>query len=257
MDPRTSCAFLGTTDIEPDLDGLDQPWMETLRVVENSDGELIGAIAVEWDPEVSTAWIYGPWLSEEISDADAASLIEAIIEQTEVNKYQMYTDVKNTRVAELASKLDWSLGSPTVVFTANRHSQAEKDDAVRAATTTDLESVKALHEAEFPGTYATAEQLLADDGDYTTLVLEDENGLIGYVSGQEDDGDVYLDFVAVDSSRRRTGAGTRLVKALVAEIPGEKITLTCDETQPAAIALYKALGWEITSQTRAFNLESE
>lgn len=94
------------------------------------------------------------------------------------------------------------------------------------------------------------------DSDFTTLVLTDDDGLglIGYVAGQPDGDVAYVDFVAVDPARRRTGAATRLVGALAGTLPGDTIILTCSETQAAAIGLYESLGWQRDTVTRAYDL---
>lgn len=132
------------------------------------------------------------------------------------------------------------------------------DAAIRPATPDDLPALAALHEAAFPDTYATARQLLDPESEYTVLVLPDDDGagVAGYVAGQPDEGDAYLDFVAVDPARRRTGAASRLVAAFADALPGERVRLTCDSTQTAAVALHERLGFHRVGQTRAWDRRS-
>lgn len=254
--PTTATAYVGTQDenLIPDLEALEQPWMDTLRVIESDDGVITGAALVEWDPEVSIAWIYGPWTTSETWDRDAAALLASVVDQTPVTRHQMYGDIENARMAELAERLGWSANDTDIVFETDRENQARADLQVRPATLEDYPGLSVLHESAFPGTYATARQLLETNSDYTTLVLADADGLIGYVAGQPDGNKAYLDFVAVDPARRRTKAATRLVGALANALPGETITLTCSETQTAAVGLYEALGWQRDTVTRAYDL---
>lgn len=251
----TASAYVGTSDedLEADLDALDQPWMDTLRVTEDH-GEITGAALVEWDTDVDIAWIHGPWTTPETWDRDAAALLASAVDQTPVARHQMYGDVDNVRMADLAERLGWTVNDADIAFTAERAEQARCDPAVRPATAEDMTALAELHDAAFPGTYATARRLLEDDGDYVTLVLADEEGLVGYAVGQPDGGAAYLDFVAVDPARRRTKAATRLVGALANVLPGRTMHLTCNENQAAAIGLYEALGWRRASQLRAYDL---
>lgn len=255
-DKSTATAYVETLDenLESDLDDLDQPWMQTLRVIEGAGGAITGAALVEWDADVSTAWVYGPWTTPDTWATDAPVLLDAVVEQADVNRFQLYGDVMNTRMAELSEGLGWEAGPVNVVFQAERAAQGQPDAHVRAATSDDETALKRLHQMAFPDSYATVTQLLAPDSEYTTLVLTDGDTVIGYAAGQPDGDDAYLDFVAVDPSRRRRGVASRLVRALADALPGDMISLTCDTTQVAAIALYESLEWERESQTRAYDL---
>lgn len=128
-EPATATAYVGALDenLVTDLEGLEQPWMDTLRVVENVDGTITGAALVEWDLEVSIAWIYGPWTTPETWDRDAAALLASVVDQTPVGRQQMYGDVENTRMAELAERLGWSPNDADIIFEANRVGQARVD----------------------------------------------------------------------------------------------------------------------------------
>ena len=115
------------------------------------------------------------------------------------------------------------------------------------ATPEDLEAVRPLHDAEFPDTYASADQLLAVDGDDDWVVLVDE-GLAGYAAGKvQPDGEGYIDFVAVHPDARGRGIGRRLVVALsrdlLAACRSGHVNLTVAERRADARALYERLGF--------------
>lgn len=251
--PETACAYTGTLDddLREDLEGLDQPLEQTLRIVRDESGTITGAAAIEWDDELHQAWVYGPWTTEETWNRDAAALLEAVTTQADEDQHEMYAEVANTRMATLADQLGWKPTRANHVYEVAREKIACADDEVRPVTTDDLPRLKELHDAEFPRTYASAEQLL-DGDEYTTLVLTDGDALLGYFSGKPDAGNVYLDFVATAPAARRRGVGTRLIGALANALPGELVSLTVDEDAAAAIALYRNTGWTERSVTRAY-----
>lgn len=260
-DPATACAYVGMREegLETDLDELDQPWTRTVRVLRDAGGAVTGAALVEWEEEmVGRAWVYGPWTTPETWDRDAPALLAAVVEQAPVGRHQVFAALANTRLAALAEAEGWTPDSVTIQFAADRAALARPDPAVRPAAPDDLPALTALHAAAFPDTYATAPQLLDLDSEYTVLVLFDDagGGLAGYVAGRPDESDAYLDFVAVAPEGRRTGAGSRLVRAFADALPGDRVRLTCDSTQTAAVALHERLGFERVGQTRAWDRRS-
>lgn len=208
--PSSACAYVGTLDddLEQDLDELDQPWMQTLRVCTAPDGDVTGAAVIEWDAETDRSWVHGPWTTADTWDIDALPLLQAVIAQAPVQRHEMYAAVENQRLAHLARSAGWRVGEAN--FEYRRHPaqphEAVCDPPVRpAAATQDVESVASLHDAEFPDTYATARQLLDPAGPYTVLIVEHAGRVAGYIAGQESEGDTYIDFLAVHDSSRRLG----------------------------------------------------
>ncbi|MCT1556863.1 GNAT family N-acetyltransferase [Helcobacillus massiliensis] len=258
-DPATATAYVGTLEegLETELEDLDQDWMDTLRVCLDSDGSITGAVLLEWDDEVGMSWIHGPWCTPDTWDRDAVDLLRAAVEQAPVGRHEIYADLSNTRLADLAADQGWRGGTAHCVMRISREAAARADESVRPVRPGDLDAVRALHEAAFPGTYATARQLVDGDQGYRTLVADSSPGssdgkVIGFITGQEDDGDIYLDFLAVDPAHRRQGVARRLIGALAAHLPGKDMTLTVADTSEAALALYDALGWERTATTRGY-----
>ena len=93
------------------------------------------------------------------------------------------------------------------------------DDArVRAPRLDDFDDVEPLHLAEFPDTYLTTRQMLADgvSGELIVAVSEAEDGrFLGYGSGRvQPEGSGYLDFIAITPDARGTGAGLGLLATI-------------------------------------------
>ena len=254
--PATSCAYLGTLadSLESDLQDLDQPWLETLRVSIDADGAITGASLVEWDEEVGMAWVHGPWATAPTWDRDAGELLEAAIAQANVDRFEVYGEVANTRLAELATARGWQPSKTNYVYRIEREQLPAADASMRPATAADLAMLKPLHDTCFPRTYATAEQLVAGER-YTTFVAVENGALLGYVAGHLDAGEAYLDFVAVPPEARRRGMASRLIGTLAQHLPSTWLTLTVDEGAPDALALYAKQGWREQSATRAYRWE--
>ena len=210
--PDRNVAYLGT---EPDgvaaeLEGLEPSWTSTARIA-REDGRLVGVVAVEWDGEVGRSWVMGPWV---IHDDDrwlavAGELLDAALAQVPpaITRHELSGDVANRRLAELATARGWWT---TEVNHALSVDEAIVDGwgdidvtALRPATPDDLEGIRRLHDTEFPGTYANAEQLVAgqQDGTRVTLVAADgAGGVAAYASGHlQDDGEACLDFAGPSS----------------------------------------------------------
>lgn len=92
------------------------------------------------------------------------------------------------------------------------------DDRVRAATSEDLESLRKLHDAAFPGTHTSADVLVSDaaQGARPVLVAVLSRRVVGYAAGQiQPDGQGYVDYLAVAEEARRQGIGRALLVYLV------------------------------------------
>jgi ribosomal protein S18 acetylase RimI-like enzyme len=61
-------------------------------------------------------------------------------------------------------------------------------------------------------------QLVDGSRGHRVVVLAGAGGLIGYAAGYPQEGELYVDFVAVDPDRRSLGAGRALVRGLLREL---------------------------------------
>lgn len=243
-DPATRITYVGedAAGIRAELDGLSPPWTETLRVVGG------GISIVEWDAELGRAWILGPWADDwsvagELLDAALAQVPEG------VTRFELAGDIANTGLAELAAGRGWTATEPNHVLVADADVVAawpDPDPGFRAAVPADVEAIAVLHDAEFPGTFASAAQLV--EGARTVLVAEQDGHVVGYAAGEvHEDGEGFLDFLAVGPTARRSGLGRRLAVAitrqLLAESPLGRVALTVQDHRAPARALYERLGF--------------
>ena len=71
------------------------------------------------------------------------------------------------------------------------------------------------------------------------------------------DGVVSLVNICVSQNCRSKGVGKRLVASFFQDIEAERYELFCLEDNERAIALYKALGFQVTARQEAFTVSSE
>lgn len=258
--PDRNIGYLGTEPdgIAAELAGLEPPWATTARVI-REDGRIVGAILAEWDAELGRSWIIGPWVDAdgEAWLAAARQLVDAALAQLPgtVAKHELFGDLANQRLAQLGAALGWqatevnhALVADTTVVSA--WPTPADPDLLRAATAADVDAIQPLHDIEFPSTYASAAQLVEGqrDGSRVVLVAEDADRVVGYAAGEvHDDGEGFIDFVAVDPGAQRHGVGRRLVMALTRQLiersTNGRVCLTVQDHRAPARALYERLGF--------------
>ncbi|SJM60242.1 hypothetical protein CZ771_11660 [Actinomycetales bacterium JB111] len=277
--PRTACAYLGTerSDIQDDLESLDQHWLQTVRV-SVVDSRVVGAAAVEWDEDMDRSWIYGPWVEETHWREEAPGLLGAVAEQAPVAGHELFASVDHPGMAWLAEECGWRPGAVTYEYArttaaadaleatgapraADAPGETGAPDAtdsplgpdLRWAAPADLPAIRALHDAEFPDTYARAEELVAEDGSYRTVVLAADGDVVGYATARtQGDDAVYLDFLAVRQDVRRTGAGRRLLDGVQRGFGRPRMTLSVDENRSGSREFFAGAGFAVAAATRPY-----
>lgn len=251
-DPLTACAYVGTTreGLLAELVDLDVPWQESLRVGLD-EGQVVAAVLVEYDDETGRSWIHGPWAADDRAWARwADALVQAAVAQTPegVADHEICASPVNGRMAQLADSLRWPAGEVNVAYVARSdEGWPPPASGARTATDADLPALSLLHDEAFPGTYATARQLLADP-DRTTVVLDQGGSVLGYASAEvHADGEGYLDFIALVPAARGRGLAGGLLAHIGREVLGQassaSLNLTVSRTNVPAIALYESLGF--------------
>lgn len=186
-------------------------------------------------------------------DAHADSLLTSVLDQLPegLTDAEFGYDLRNTRLAALGEERGWHSIGTNHVYVADDAAAVtwpRNVPRIREVTADDLADLTTLHGLEFPGTYATARQLIEDPGKIT-IVAEDAAGQpIGYASGHiEPDGEGYVDFMAVCPDARGLGDGRRLLAAVCQEVLQRsrvrRVNLTVDTRRRPAIQLYEAFGF--------------
>lgn len=258
QEPATASAYLGTEreGIAAELADLTPPWGQTARVAVRG-GEVVGVVAVDWDEETGRSWVQGPWaLDDEAWAEHGRALLDAAIDQTPegIEDHEISAAPAHARMAALADELGWHRSEVNIAYEATSDegwpevAAADGRTQPRRATGEDEEALARLHTDAFPGTYATARQLVAD-GERLTLVLDGPDGaLLGYASAEvQAAGGGYLDFIAVAPAARGRGLSKVLLAAIGREIlaaaPDHTVSLTVKEDNAPAIALYESFGF--------------
>lgn len=250
QDATTTCPYLGTErpGVLAELEDLSPSWRETLRVGLR-DGEVAACACVDHDAEdTRRSWIQGPWAADDDAWAEfGEALLDAMITQVPdaVEDHEVCGTPVNDRIVGLGESRGWHRSSVNIAYVARDDAGwPEPDERVRPANAEDLAAVAELHQAAFPGTYASAEALLADP-DRVTLVLD---GGLGYASAEvKPDGEGYLDFIAVAPEARGQGLSKPLLaaigRAMLAASPNANVNLTVKEDNAPAVALYEDFGF--------------
>ena len=234
--------------IAAELAELEPGWSLAAHGVRTDDGELVGIAFAEWDLELGRIWLHGPWVAGDEAQWDewAAALVDAVLAATPaLPDVELSGTIENARLGALAQARGFDRSEPNyaLALVLDGEQSASVDPEIVDATRDDLAWVAPLHDAEFPSTYATPQQLL--EGKYVFLV-----GPGGYAAGRvTPDGEGYIDFVAVEENARGAGLGRRLVTALVARLVAagarKQVCLTVQEHRNGARRLYAALGFEV------------
>jgi ribosomal protein S18 acetylase RimI-like enzyme len=244
--------------IAAELADLSPPWASTVRVA-REDARPVGAALVEWDDESSRAWVFGPWVAggDEAWRRWARALLEAALAQLPdgIDRVELGADVSNVRMAELAGELGWPTSEISHVYAADEQAARAWPDprlTIREAVAADRETIRPLHDQEFPATYAGVERLLPDepDGKFRVVVAEDGPRFLGYAAGRvQPDGEGYLDYLAVPDVGRGHGAGRDLLvtigRWLVDTSPHRNVNLTVQDHRAPARRLYESLGFTL------------
>lgn len=260
-DHRISYVGDDPTGIVAELAGLEPSWLTTARVLRDGT-HIVGVVIAEWDDDLGRAWILGPWVAGDGEGwmTGAATLLEAALAQPPptVTRYEMSGDVANRRLAALATARGWTPTEPhhllvadAAVVSAWPAGGGRLAASVRAAGPDDVGAIAALHDVEFPDSYASAAQLVDGQVDGSRIVLvaaDGGGGVLGYAAGEvHNDGEGFIDFVAVDPGARGAGIGRDLVMTMARRLIDRsglgRVCLTVQDHRTPARTLYERLGF--------------
>jgi GNAT superfamily N-acetyltransferase len=221
----------------------------------HENDQLVGILGIEAEPEIGRAWIHGPMVDHADWHAIADSLYEAARQQiipAFVNHHELFGDIANDNLRAFAARHGFTpLPDTAAVLRFERHQLSSLPHAEAAAELSPPyhEAFIQLHEATFPKTYYSGQQVIGrlNERGKAFIVTENES-LLGYLYAQLDSGNEgYVDFLGVVESARRRGIGKRLIitatRWLLSSPGVQQVHLTVNGQNSAAISLYTGLGY--------------
>lgn len=226
-------------------------------------GKLCGLFGVELDKELGRCWLLGPFVDHGDWDVIADQLYDAILTALpgEITNQELYFPQQNKGLYEFALRHGFEFYSAGAVLTLYPGQELN----IPKSRNQDLdeehtEQFLSLHDALFPNTYYSGEQLLklAEEDDKHLLVHQVDDKIAGYIFIQvrEAAQDGYIDFIGVDENHRRQGIGRLLAASGIKwafQFPFvQKITLTVKPDNAPAVRMYHSLGFETESVANGY-----
>ena len=243
---------MAAADIARSLRELTLPVEEGFRLA-IQDGQIVGVLGIEADPEIGRAWIYGPLARHPLWQAVADQLYAAALPAipSGIGQQQIFCDGRNHNCRDFAARHGFELLNESANMTLSRADLGRVPPATAPPIDVrHFEQFRALHPRLMPNSYFTAQQILDRLGaDSHLLIATHEGDLSGYVYFQAGPGvsEGYIDFVAVAETARRRGIGAQLVAAAAYSAfnwPNiEFIRLTVSTSNAPALRLYERLGF--------------
>jgi ribosomal protein S18 acetylase RimI-like enzyme len=242
-EPAHHIAYHGETaeEITDELTSMRPDWTAGTVLAIDPGGRLRGVLSVEADPEVGKAWLHGPFVDVPANHPAAGQLWHKTADALLVSALRMpgldgIEDLElcghrqHRMLAEFAARHDFQTGKTSRVFllTGSELRAVLVHGADQGSVVTPVRvlpddpelraAVCALHERCFPARTVSTRQLVDGSRGHCVVVLAGAGGLIGYAAGYPQEGEFYVDFVAVDPNRRSLGAGRALVRGLLREL---------------------------------------
>ena len=245
-DPARHCLYLSAEAdaIAEEVAELED-WAAHTAVAE-ADGQLVGWLFAEPDPDMGRVWWWGPFAPAEDWDgvADELYRVASGLLGDGYGEEEAAADSRSGLIAAWAARHGLA-ADPGSVLLRREPTPAAVDDRVRPMADADHDAVMALHDLAFPGTHTPPAMLVASE--HPRLVIEDDGRVVGYVAYElQADGSGYIDYLAVDEQLRSRGLGRALVSTATADLVERGVTyahLTVRAANGAARALYASLGF--------------
>jgi ribosomal protein S18 acetylase RimI-like enzyme len=287
-EPAHHIAYHGESaeEITEELTSMRPDWTSGTVLACDPGGRLRGVLSIEADAEVGKAWLHGPFVDVPSNHPAAAQLwhqtADALLDQAlrmpglaGIADLELCGHRQHRMLAEFAARHDFRTGRTSRVFlltgTALRTTLVRGADrgatvvtpvrvlpdepALRAA-------VVALHERSFPSRTVSGRQLVEGSRGHCVVVLAGAGGLIGYAAGYPQEGELYVDFVAVDPDRRSLGAGRALVRGLLRELAArhgvrERAAAVIALGNDASERLFTQLGFTLAIELVSYHQASQ
>ncbi|MBM7587779.1 ribosomal protein S18 acetylase RimI-like enzyme [Bacillus pakistanensis] len=231
----------------------DDPLEDSFFLVKE-EGEIVGAIGFDIDHDDRSAEVWGPFISKADGWEEIAMKLWMGSEpnRKSLNELHFFVNHQNERVSGFIKSLRARKKGEHKTFKINaRQFSGASSEEIEELPTALNQAFIQLHNKVFPETYYTGEDILGRINQYNkVLALKGSHKeLIGYVyvEIQPDQNEASLEYVAVTSSKRKFGYGTKLITAALETIfayPSIKEVSICVNTDlSGAIRLYKRAGF--------------
>lgn len=264
QDLAQKISYFGDTraEIEADFSALQTP-EGCAFVGTRADGSVIGFFGIEMDRKLGRSWLFGPLVDhpdwDKIADLLYASASAAL--PIEIADQEIFCHTLNSRVQDFAQRQGFEFHAEGTVLALDIADWDRTRPFAGFEFAEDyFPQFSSLHAELFPNTYYSAEQLveLSREEDKCLLVHLEDGVLAGYafIQVRPASRDGYIDFIGVTQAHRRKGIGRKLVAQAVdwaVQKPiVERITLTVNSDNEAALNLYHSAGFITESVSRAY-----
>jgi len=237
MEPAHLIGFHGTSraEVTEELGDLRPGWPAGAVVATDRDGRLRGVLSVDVDD--GRAYLYGPFVdvpaghpaAEQVWCRTAEDLYTSVLSTVDGKAVNLFGHRQNRMLADFAARHDASADQVQRVFELTEgplrallvHDAGKpstSDDRVTLLPRADAAAIAALHDRCFPGGTTTGPQLVAEDGEFTVVVVRGRSGVLGYAAGFTQAEEYFVYAIGVEPTVRSRGVGRMLVRGLLAQL---------------------------------------
>lgn len=230
--------------------------IEKSFVVAYDQDILVAALGFDIDEERKSAEVWGPFDNGKGDHLTANALWEALENTTpfKLNKYQFFVNEKNTFARQFCETKKVIESGHHLILSVKRDNQTSKDLDIHIMNYTPsyFQSFSALHTLAFPNTYYSSEEIISRLNEDNRLFVFRHNNVVKgfvYVEANPLQGEGAIEYIVVSPEFRGQGIAKKLMKAALHHLFSykniEEITLSVEDYNKTAIALYMASGFHV------------
>lgn len=226
-------------------------------VMSSAEGQVTGAMGCELDVELGRGWLRGPFIVETQGDWNeaAASLYEGLVNllPASIRQFDTFLDVENRRGNDFYLSNDFEQLRLVHVYLSDRlEGVVQEADLCERLHPRQAQAFIDLHDATFPGTYATGQRILDKlDDQHQVFVNGQGSESLGYLYAviDEDTGDGSIEFVGVREETRGKGIGRKLLQTALHWLfkvkQVKQVMLVVNDNLANARSLYESVGFRL------------
>lgn len=222
-------------------------------VVAYEGNKLVGVLGFDADLEDRSAEIWGPFIVPTKWDVvfDMWKEMTDLLPE-EIDSLELFPNLKNIRVCELAKKLSFTKNSDETILVFHRNDSHElKSVSMDELTSEYYLDMKQLHDKAFPGAYYSGQKIINRLNEHRKVfIITNKDIFCGYIYGEAEPefGESSIEFFAVEKSERGNGIGGKLLKGALKWLftfdDIESVRLCVNSTNASAMNLYKNVGFQ-------------